>query len=53
MRKYFNTFYEFCFWGKLKEYTKKASENERFYDMFAKSVGLIAICGELRLCKAG
>ena len=31
---------------------KKASTNERFSDMFARSIGLIVRWGEVRLCNA-
>ena len=32
--------------------TRKASESERFSDMFAKSIGLVKTWDELRLCEA-
>ena len=32
--------------------TRKASESERFYDMFAKSIGLVVTWRELKLCEA-
>jgi hypothetical protein len=32
--------------------TRKASQSERFEDMFNKSIGLIVTWSELRLCKA-
>jgi transposase-like protein len=32
--------------------TRKASQSERFEDMFAKSIGLIVTWSELRLCEA-
>lgn len=32
--------------------TRKASQSERFKDMFNKSIGLIVTCNELKICKA-
>ena len=32
--------------------TRKASQSERFKDMFNKSIGLIVTLSELKLCKA-
>ena len=32
-------------------YTRKASQTERFFDMFNKSIGLIVTWNELKLCK--
>ena len=31
--------------------TRKASQSERFFDMFNKSIGLIVTWSELKLCK--